>query len=982
MRNYIRHLFFVIFLILWCPLGFTQIMEYPYYGKNKVLYEKFNWSHYRTEHFDVYYYANDIQVLKNIAQMAESAYQKISQDMKHPLSAPVPLIFYKTFTDFEQTNIFPVFEGVLGVSEPVLHRVAIHGDMAQDEIQDLIEHELTHIFEFDLLWGSQGGAIYAVNSPPDWIMEGFAEYSTAAWSYWSSLIVRDAALNDRIPEVTEAGNLSSRYLLPRDASYDFGHAMFDFIEAKLGKNGISEFWRSMKNSPLLGRRDPLKKSLNLSYKQFNQEFKKYLRNRFKDFLPRENPEDYSIAIGPEFPLNPYYFSISHDVSPSGDIVAVLTQNFKDWDIDILLISTKDGSVIKNITKGYSLKYEYIRFDIDPSKGRNLAWSPDGDSIAFFARAGQKYALFIINILSGKILKQVNIPYDQPSAPCFFPGGEDLLFTAFNKGIHDIFKINLSNEKILNLTEDDLFEKAPAISPDGKQVAYTIRIDTYDKLFLSPADNLKKRTQLTFGRGNTISPRFSADAKELYFSGDMRDAFNIYSLNLETGELKRYTDVRTGNFFPIPLPGDPKKIIFSSFNKGALQVFKSELRGEIEKTITFVEQPASDEFKKFEPIITFEINKEKIKPHKGIGKLYLTARPPIDTMISSDGSFYGGSAISFSDILGDYSFLAIAYQVRSFRSYYFAFLNQKRRFQYMVSAFSYTQFYYSPYEYYDPYAYNLLNYSDAIVTRKIMGLDLSSYYPFNRYYRLQASLGYFRYEENFLNPYLAPGRGSPFWNGNLLSASFSLVGETTRFKSYGPESGNTFALSLSQAIPVSSSFFKSTTVDADLRQYFRLGPDTLFAFRLYGFASRGENPFIFYFGGNNQVRSADYYSIVGTEGWFGNLEFRAPLINMASTLIGPIGPIRGVLFFDIIRAKMKGYKAKFAVFGENFDIFGNPTFYLVDAIGSFGYGFQFFLLGLPFHLEFAKWIEWRNISKPFDIDARGKFRLKFWIGYDF
>jgi hypothetical protein len=980
MKHHLKYIFILFFLILWVPLSFAQSIYFPYYGKNKVLYEKFNWRSYKTEHFNIYYYTDSIRDLKNIAEMAESAYQKISTELKHPLSAPIPLIFYKTSTDFEQTNLFQLPSGVLGVAEPILYRIAIQGDMTLDEIQDLVEHEVTHIFEYDLLWGGPGGGLYAVNRPPLWIIEGFAEYNTENWSSWSSLIVRDAVLNDRIPELTESGSLYSRHPLPRPPAYDFGHAIYDFIESKHGKIGIREFWHSLKRSPLIGRRNPVRRAFNMKYKEFNHEFKKYLRAKYKDFLVRENPEDYSIPLGPEFPLNPYYFSLSHAVSPSGDIVAVLTQNVKDYDIDIVLISTKDGSVIKNITKGYTLKYEHIKFEIDPAKGKDIAWSSDGDRIAFFARAGQKHALFILSALNGKILRKIKIPMDQPSSPCFFPQGEELLFTAFHEGMHDIFKISLSTEKILNLTEDDFFEKAPIISPDGTKVAYTVHLDTYDKLFLSPLNNLKKRTQLTFGKGNTISPHFSGDSKELYFSGDMRDAYNIYSLNLETGELKRYTDVRTGNFFPIPLSNDPQKVIFASFNKGSFQVFKSDLEGEVEKTITFTEASPDEEFKRFEPIISLEIDDKKIKPYKGMGKLYLTARPPIDTIVSTDGSLYGGSALSFSDLFGDYTLFLSAYQVRSYRSYQFAFINQKRRLQYMASAFQYTLFYYLN-TYYDPFFYERLTYRDAIATRKITGVNLYAAYPFNKYYRTQASIGYYNYEEDYLYP--SPGTYGQFWNGSMVQASVSLIGETTRFKyPYGPIAGNTFMLSIAQALPISSSFLQNTTFQADLRQYIKIGSDTLFAIRFKGFASRGKNPFVFYWGGNNEVRSAGYYSIVGNEGWYATLEFRLPLINGASTIIGQIGPVRGTVFFDITRAKIKGYPAIFAVEFTGTDDQGLPQFREIEAIGSYGYGFEFFFLGLPIHLEFVRRLEFENIFSPFKADAVGNFRTRFWIGFDF
>ncbi len=300
---------------------------------------------------------------------------------------------------------------------------------------------------------------------------------------------------------------------------------------------------------------------------------------------------------------------------------------------------------------------------------------------------------------------------------------------------------------------------------------------------------------------------------------------------------------------------------------------------------------------------------------------------------------------------------------------------------MISAFQLTQYYYLS-SYYDPYySARYETYSDAIATRKITGVSLATYYPFNLYYRAQASIGYYNYEEDYLYPSL--GSYAQFLNGSILSASFSLVGETTRFKNpYGPIAGHTFMISISQALPVSSSFLQNTTVEADLRKYIKIGSNTLFAVRFKGFFSRGKNPFVFYWGGNNEVRSENYYSIIANEGWYANLELRLPLINAASTIIGQIGPIRGTFFFDITRAKIKGFPATFALEFMGWDDQGLPQIRAVDAIGSYGYGFQFFFLGLPIHIEFVKRLEFPDISKPFNWDVKGDFRTRFWIGFDF
>jgi outer membrane protein assembly factor BamA len=369
----------------------------------------------------------------------------------------------------------------------------------------------------------------------------------------------------------------------------------------------------------------------------------------------------------------------------------------------------------------------------------------------------------------------------------------------------------------------------------------------------------------------------------------------------------------------------------------------------------------------------------------MGKLYISDRPPIDAIVSSDGSIYGGSALAFSDILGDHQFSVMAYQVREFRSFALGYLNQKRRFQYAINAFQYTLYYYPYQSYYDPALYSLSRPNDAIATRKITGASAAAYYPLSKFTRLEGSFGLFNYKEESLG-YAAFGssdmRSSYFINGTMLTATFSITSETTRFKQYGPAAGQTYRLSVAQGIPVTDRFISNTTWEADYRHYFYLGSDALLAFRAEGFMSRGRNPFLGYYGGNNQVRSAYYYSLIGTEYWFADAEFRFPLIGPASTLIGPVGPVRGVLFFDITRSKYGPYPAKY--YRPDDDpasaTFGNLL--TLDAIGSFGGGIEFFLFGFPAHVEFAKRLEWASISSPFSFNATGSFATKFWIGFDF
>jgi hypothetical protein len=85
----------------------AQSQMAPYYGKNQIHYDKFEWHIYKTDHFEIYYYPENERHLERVASYAESAYQQVSSDLRHDLNQRVPLIIFKTHSEFEQQNIAP-----------------------------------------------------------------------------------------------------------------------------------------------------------------------------------------------------------------------------------------------------------------------------------------------------------------------------------------------------------------------------------------------------------------------------------------------------------------------------------------------------------------------------------------------------------------------------------------------------------------------------------------------------------------------------------------------------------------------------------------------------------------------------------------------------------------------------------------------------------------------------------------------------------
>ena len=75
-------------------LASAQTPMVPYFGKNNIHYDKFDWKIYTTDHFEIYYYPEIESHLERVASYAESAYQQISADLKHDLSFKVQMILF------------------------------------------------------------------------------------------------------------------------------------------------------------------------------------------------------------------------------------------------------------------------------------------------------------------------------------------------------------------------------------------------------------------------------------------------------------------------------------------------------------------------------------------------------------------------------------------------------------------------------------------------------------------------------------------------------------------------------------------------------------------------------------------------------------------------------------------------------------------------------------------------------------------------
>jgi hypothetical protein len=942
------------------------------FGKNKIAYDRFDWKIYRSTHFAIYFYGSEGVSLPKVTSYAESAYDEISRALNFQIPKPINLIYYASHSDFEQTNTILNFipEGIGAFALPSRNRMVLPIDLPDEKLQQLIAHELTHVFQFEIIFG--GNYIRAATTnAPQWFMEGMASYFGNDEDNKDRMVLRDAVLADQVPEIAQTGAISGFF------AYRFGHSVFDFIEAEWGKDSVRDFIFEFRNQIGGNVEKVIKRAFNISAEDFDVKFRRYLRQRYLKILtergePIDFGERFKLVEEPSAELTPRAY-------PSGDFIAAIS-TLKN-DADVVVLSTQDRKLYRNLTRGYTTRYEYIVsqwLTTGPLGGGDIAVAPDGNTVAVFARRERGRELVLLNALDGGIRERIEMPgLDQQLNPAFSPDGNTVVFRALKGGHADIWAYSLTSKTLTNLTDDAAFDFAPTYSPDGKWIYYSSVRGTKAKIFRFDPTSPGSRQQITYGDWNDEDAALTPDSKRLFFTSD-RDGgiFNIYSINLETGETNLHTNVVAGAFSPTVFIGkdNTEKLVFAAYYKRRFTLYIADSKKSVRRLpdLAPAVSPAGPESETpFQPAIEVSIDPEKIKP-RASHKLQLEDAQVV-AGVNTDQTFMSDTVLVFGDNLGDRRLIAQFQSLSSFTNFNFVYFNLKSRIQKGFALFDDRTFFLG----FDQSRGTLER--GRRIYRQTGALALASY-PLSRYYRIEGQLGYISRKFDF--PFVITNRDGTqaFFvsarSDNYPTAGISFVGDTVLYEDWGPLSGRRFSISYSYAPDfkkeddpftpeVENSSTLSSDVSIDLRRYFKITPRSLVAIRFFGAHSTGNFPNVYYFGGLDTLRGLRFREQIGNTIGYANFEYRFPLIDVLSTPILQFRDIRGQVFVDVGGAALKN---------QTFRFWDSNERQLVDGKAAYGFGFQIEFLGLQLHWDFAKLWDFKK--------TQSGLKTSFYIGAQF
>ncbi len=936
------------------------------FGKNKIQYEQFDWKIYHAPHFDIHYYEEEAALLEKVASFAESAYDRLSREFDHQIPEPIPLIYYATHSQFEQNNIILNFipEGIGAFASQARNRMVMPVDLPDGELYALMLHELTHVFQYSLLFEGRLGRGLRSSGAPQWFMEGMASYMAKDEGTSDKMYLRDAVVNDRIPSIIQRG--VSGFI-----AYRFGHAAFDFIEERWGEEGFRDFLYEFRHT--IGSRPDraLERALKIKAEDFDLDFRRWLRRKYLPTLVETGePSDFGRPFRDE--QGEISTAISPAASPSGDLVAALA--ITRGDLDILLYDVRRREVIANLTKGYTNRYQYIisqHVTTLGRMGRDLAFSSDGNRLAAFVKREGGRSLVLFDVLRRKLDRMIDMELDQQHGPAFSPDGRKVAFSGNRAGRFDIFEIDLETGEVTNLTDDEAYDGSPVYTPDGEGLVYsTVWGNDHARLVRLDLADPSRRIQLTGGNWVDKDATFSPDGEWLVFTSDRTGIDDIWAMEFATGRLVQLTDVVTGTIMPTVARGEDgrRQVVYSGFWKGTFDLYVSDLDAVVSEAAPAPlagPEAAEDALPPFEPDIRVAIDEGNMDEYRGL-KLFLEDGGG-SIGVTDDQLFLGLAYLRFTDQLGDRRLNVILSSVDTFSDFDVSYLDLSRRW-YWGARLADSRDYYA--------VRNPLN-DRLFRDQRYRQTVLYGFwgYPFSLFHRFDVGAGALNREYSIPVIGIDPETGEPGLflverkDDVLPLVTAAFTGDSTIGNYAGPIDGNRWRLSTQYVFDPDEGGARDWRTTLDFRSYMEVTQRTNLAFRLFGGMTDGNEPSFFYIGGLDTLRGFDYRSILGDRALFANFEYRFPLIDALITPFFDFRGIRGRVFLDV-------GGAWFDQFGQDADLWDSDENRLgPNGYSSYGWGVTVMFSGLALNWDFAQVWDFKESGDE-------GLRTNFWIGARF
>ncbi len=577
--------------------------------------------------------------------------------------------------------------------------------------------------------------------------------------------------------------------------------------------------------------------------------------------------------------------------------------------DLYLVN-RDGSGLRRLTED---KYA----DLHP------VWSPDGGSIAFATDRGPEtdfrtlafgnFRIALYDLATGSVRVLDRMDHGKNVSPQWGPDGHSLAFVSDRNGVSNVFLYDLDANEVYQLT--DFYTGAQGITPLSPVISWARGADRLAFVYFEASQ---------YDVYSITNPRA---LKRQPYQEQVQDSVGLLaravtppldtSRSLQVKEEVRPQVGEGGSIYRTP----------SGFRSSSEVVRSGDTTRPVEPVsiVALLDSanfslPDTSEF-------TLKQYRTKFTPD-------YVARPSIGYARDNFGrGFFGGSAISLSDILGNQQLIFAGYVNGriSEAQILAAYANLSRRINWAVGLSQ------DPYYFLEPTEFvagpgvgenTRITNIRRLVVRSAFG---AAYYPLSRFQRIEAGMRAANVDDALLkinepyNPATGFATQDPFLETenfpgvSYLQPNMALVFDNSLFGYVGPFYGRRYRLELAQTI----GDWRFSQVTVDYRRYDRiLGPIVLASRVLYfGRIGRDANEFRIFAGSTDLIRGntsgsyrrneclaaddpesetgcSELDRLIGTQIGIGSVELRFPILNPSFGVPAAFPPLEGAIFYDI------------------------------------------------------------------------------------
>lgn len=973
LKNSLKMVLIISFIACLVSEGNSQY----YFGRNKVQYNNFTWYILKTEHFDIYYYAEMKELAEIGAESAEESYKFLEDKFNHSIEDRIPLIFYSNHAHFQQTNTIPYIlpEGVGGFFEFIKGRVVVPSNGSIPDFKRVLRHELVHVFthskHYRILKDHRKTHFPSL---PLWFIEGLAEYWSQGWNDEAEMFIKDAILNGYLVPLSQMYQIYGSFLM-----YKEGQAIIKYIVDTYGEQKINQLientWKQDNFS------DVLKLTIGLDYKEFDKEWSYSLKKLHYPIMAENDfPEMIARQITFEgINTKPAFFR--EDGKKTIAFVSNRTGYSNIYQMQIPEEKIEKERSVDNIIKGERTD-EFESFHILSSK---IDINKNG-LLAFISKSGESDVLYIYDIQTKTIIH--NFKFEDVVtifSPSWSLDETRIAFTGISfAGKSDIYIVQVKDGRLERYTNDFYDDRDPVWDQHGDFIYFSsdrtvIENANYYNLF---ALNLLSGTisYVTHGKQNDFTPAISEDNRYLAFTSDRDGAFNIwlvenpnfaspnylanrdahvsvipnlpdFSLRNDQIQARKITNFTTGAYDPEWTDDD--RIIFTAFEKFSFQIQVLEEVIQRFDAATVVQKD------------TLQLQTTLPKPPKMVTESIVSNvkyKPKFNLDVAQSSVMQdpifgvsGGAQLAMSDMLGNYQYHFLIYNNAQTRDEFFdsfniavSRLDLSHRMNYAVGLYHFAGRYYNWYE--------------GFFYERLYGGYASISYPLSVFQRIESS---FNFRHSYKDWYGLDNARKALLASNFIGYSK----DNSLWGASGPMDGERINLTLGNTLDVQHSNVNFYTIIIDVRKYFRLSRQMTYAVRAMTRYNHGKEALPFYMGGSWDLRGYRRWSLWGNKIFLINHELRFPFIDrfIVNFPFGGMGfnAIRGASFVDL---------------GNAWDD------KLTNVLGSMGFGLRWRFGGfLVLRYDIGKKFSFNNTRSLLD---PGKFEMQkgmfqqFFFGWDF